>query len=241
MKATKLQLCVDCSRRKHLMEFCGRERICLTCEAARQRNNAEVTAFRKIIKKDQDARRYESERELVLERNKSWREDNKETYRASLKKTYKAIKSDPLRAFVHQIRGSVRGAFMRGRGWRKDSSTQDILGCTFEEAMEILSKRYEEMYGRPLVSMEGKHLDHIIPMVNAESKAEAIHLNSIHNLQILEEEDNLRKSDKLVYWIEGEMHRVDLSPLEIFREKQERRQRMRLRAERRQGEWVEAT
>lgn len=82
-----------------------------------------------------------------------------------------------------RLRGLTRGALKRG-GYRR-SVTELLMGCT-----------YEEMFVRLGPIPDGYDIDHIVPMAQAKTEAEATALCHYSNLQYLPHEENMRKSDK---------------------------------------------
>jgi len=70
------------------------------------------------------------------------------------------------------------------------NKTNQILGCSFDEALD-------ELRNRDLSKSEIKHIDHIVPLSWAKNEQEAIELCNISNLQYLSSEENLHKSDNI--------------------------------------------
>jgi hypothetical protein len=111
------------------------------------------------------------------------------THREALCKTsvqYEAtrLKSDPTFKAKHQVRCLVRGALKRV-GFKKNSKTAAIIGCSFEDLMIHLGPK----------PCDNPVLDHICPMSQAMNEDEAYKLNHYSNLQWLPPEDNAKKSD----------------------------------------------
>ena len=84
----------------------------------------------------------------------------------------------------------ISRAFNRN-GYKKESKTFDILGCTFEDFKNHIETRFEhwmswDNYG--LYNGEfnyGWDIDHIIPISSAKNEEELIKLNHFTNLQPL--------------------------------------------------------
>ena len=98
--------------------------------------------------------------------------------------------NDPMFKLVTNIRNLINNSFYNS-GYSKNSKTQEILGCSFEE----LSKYLESKFGfwmtwdnRGMYNGEfdyGWDIDHIVPLSNANSVEELVKLNHYSNLQPL--------------------------------------------------------
>ena len=90
----------------------------------------------------------------------------------------------------HIIRGLVQKSFINNK-YNKDSKTQEILGCSFEEFKLYLESKFEPWMtweNRGLYNGElnyGWDIDHIIPLSSAEKEEDIIRLNHYTNLQPL--------------------------------------------------------
>lgn len=98
--------------------------------------------------------------------------------------------TDPLFRLASQIRGRLSSA-IRSMGFRKQSKTADVLGCSFEELTSHLEKQFTpgmgwHNYGRWCV-------DHIIPLASAATIDDLERLAHYTNLQPLWAADNLKK------------------------------------------------
>lgn len=83
------------------------------------------------------------------------------------------------------------GDSIRKNGYSKNSKTEDILGCSFEEFKSYLESKFEDWMSwenRGLFNGElnyGWDIDHIIPLNSAETEEDIIILNHYTNLQPL--------------------------------------------------------
>lgn len=106
------------------------------------------------------------------------------TYRINRKK------SDPLYRLTINIRSNVRNSFL-SKYWRKDNTTKDIIGCSYEEFRHHIESQFEswmnwDNYGLYTgQEKEGWDIDHIIPISSAKTKEELIKLNHYTNLRPL--------------------------------------------------------
>lgn len=94
-----------------------------------------------------------------------------------------------------KIRSTLKHA-IKSKRWKKDSKTQDIIGCSYEELTQHLRETWKQNYGTEY-NREEVHIDHIIPISTATTYEELKKLNHWTNLQYLKPEDNLSKSDSL--------------------------------------------
>ena len=144
----------------------------------------------------------EKNKEKVAQYKKQWAQEKKEHLREYRKKynlenkdyinerNHKRLKNDPLYAFTVAIRKNILKAF-RKRGFDKRSSTQIILGCTFEEFKIYMESKFEDWMNwdnRGLYNGTpnyGWDVDHIIPVTTGNTIEEIIKLNHYTNLQPL--------------------------------------------------------
>lgn len=159
-------------------------------------------------------RNYRKENPEVNKTNtKNYRKRNPETAKAS-SKTYKANnkknvnayriaykkrrnelevlrrKTDPLYNLKNNIRGGINKAFSRN-GFKKNSRTHDIIGCTYEELKSYLESKFlpwmnwnnQGKYNGTL--NHGWDIDHIVPISTAKTEEDVIRLSHYSNLQPL--------------------------------------------------------
>lgn len=99
--------------------------------------------------------------------------------------------SDPLYKFKGNMRWCIFSGIMRARG-KKESRTEEILGCSFIEARNYLIETALVNYGHYCQNIK-YHIDHVIPISSAKTEEDVLRLNHISNLQYLTEKDNLKK------------------------------------------------
>ena len=135
------------------------------------------------------------------ERLKQYREENKEKLRRyieqyhrepeNIERRNKRIKerrqSDPMYKLSQNIRSLVRHGFKQ-KGWSKDSSTQDILGCSWEQIVLWLGDEPSKEF----------HADHVIPQSLADTSEELELLNHYTNFQLLPAKENKSKSNRYI-------------------------------------------
>lgn len=149
---------------------------------------------------------YLDNKEEICQKSKEYYFENKE-YVSEWKKNYRKLNSDKLNDYQNEyqksrkkrdnlfrlssnIRTLIYNSIVRC-GYKKESKTYNILGCSFEGFKLYLESKFEdwmtwENYG--LYNGEFNHgwdIDHIIPLSSANTKEEIIKLNNYENLQPL--------------------------------------------------------
>jgi hypothetical protein len=136
--------------------------------------------------------------EKAKQSTKEYKARNKDKVKAYREK-YKTRKNelqrikkttDPLFALSTKIRQTILKTFQRNK-LKKNSTTQEILGCTFEELKTYFESKFESWMtweNRGLYNGElnyGWDIDHIIPLSSAKTEEEVKKLNHHTNLQPL--------------------------------------------------------
>lgn len=145
--------------------------------------------------KDYSKNRYEENKESISENKKVWRENNKDKineYRREYQKN--RLSKDPLYKLSSSIRNRIGLSFKRN-GYTKNSSTYEILGCSFEDFKLYLQDLFKD--GMSWENQGEWHLDHIIPVSSANSEEDIIKLNHYKNFQPLWAIDNIKKSNSI--------------------------------------------
>ena len=126
-------------------------------------------------------------KERLNQISREYRINNKETINANIKNR---LKDDPMYVLTVSIRKNILKAF-RKRKFEKDTSTKNILGCTFEEFKQYIEAKFEPWMNwenRGLYNGQpnyGWDIDHIIPLKTAKTVEDIIRLNHHTNLQPL--------------------------------------------------------
>jgi hypothetical protein len=112
-------------------------------------------------------------------------------------------KKDPLFKLEDNIRSLIAGSFKK-KSIRKNTKTQNILGCTIDDFKKHIESKWEswmtwENHGKYNINYKTWQLDHIKPVSLALSKEELIKINNYTNFQPLEAMANLKKSNKYVH------------------------------------------
>jgi len=144
----------------------------------------------------------ELNKEHLKEKSKKYREKNKEKINERSNEYIKNRKKvDLVFKLSKQIRSMISTSISRS-GYKKESKTFEILGCSFDDFKVYIELKFEPWmnwynYG----TYTGKYndtwqLDHIIPISSAETIEDIYRLNHFSNLQPLCSRINLEKSNK---------------------------------------------
>jgi hypothetical protein len=85
---------------------------------------------------------------------------------------------------------------LKGIGFKKSNTTEEILGCSYEYFLQHLESLFSE--GMSWKNQGKWHIDHIIPLSSAKNEKELIKLCHYTNTQPLWAKDNLSKSNKII-------------------------------------------
>lgn len=143
-------------------------------------------------------------KEKVSIYNKKYKEDNPDIYQKWVEKNRDKVKiikdryelkmkNDPIFKVSRMVRNSIRTSF-RHLSFKKNTKTNQILGCSTEEFIIYIESTFSE--GMSISNHGEWHLDHIIPISQANTYEDAIKLNHFTNFQALWAEDNLKKGKK---------------------------------------------
>jgi hypothetical protein len=138
--------------------------------------------------------KYYNENILSIRENKKiYREKNRE-YFTNYHRNYNVErrKKDILFRVKHNVRNRLWCAFKNGN-WKKEGS-EKLLGAKYEFVITYIESLFTK--GMSWNNYGDWHIDHIIPLANAETKEEAEKLCNYKNLQPLWAFDNLSKGTK---------------------------------------------
>jgi len=202
------KVCTKCNIEKELKYFnkmskvkCGVRSYCRECQSIESKKyridnkekikeyntkwNKENQEYYKKYFEEYNKLNYEKEKERKLK----WSRDNKE-YSNNYQKQRK--KEDILFRLKTNIRTSVN-RYLKYRS----KHTFEIVGCTPQFLKEHLESQFID--GMTWENRSEWHIDHIIPLSSAKTEDEVYMLCHYKNLQPLWAEDNLKKSNKILY------------------------------------------
>jgi hypothetical protein len=141
---------------------------------------------------------YNLNTERHRETSKKWSECNREKINEYSNNRIKIIrKTDPLKTLIFNVRSRVYN-FLKSKNIIKQNKTFDIVGCSPEFLKEHIGNQFTEGMSWELMGRY-IHIDHIIPLSSAKTEEEIYKLCHYTNLQPLWAEDNLKKSDKILF------------------------------------------
>ena len=147
--------------------------------------------------REKRAEYYYRNREKILARRKKWRENNKDKSRASYLRRL-ANRTEEEKILARQVQ-KMRYALwynFKIKGKSKSKYLESITGCSNQMLYNHLISTWEKRYGGEWVG-QPCNIDHIIPLVTASTKEEKEKLFFYKNLQLLTQEDNMRKNTRL--------------------------------------------
>jgi hypothetical protein len=107
-------------------------------------------------------------------------------------------REDNMYRVKHVMRNLVLNSF-KNKGYKKNSKTEDVLGCTYDFFIEYIESKFEDGMTWDNRGVYGWHIDHIYPISLAKDEKHLVELNHYTNLQPLWAKDNLQKGNKLNY------------------------------------------
>lgn len=142
-------------------------------------------------KKNYQKQYYLNNKEKIDNKNKNYYLNNKEKFYDNSTKLVKKKKSESsLFRLTINVRCLISRTIRIG-GYSKNSKTEKILGCSFDEFKLYLESKFEswmtwDNYGKYNGEMNyGWDIDHIIPISSANSEESVLELNHFSNLQPL--------------------------------------------------------
>jgi len=139
---------------------------------------------------------YKKEHEKEL-KEKSKAYTSTEEYKKHRREYLKEYMNDPLNRLKNNIRNLIRLSF-KAKGFRKDTMTEKILGCTYSKFMKYIEKQFTSKMNWKNHGMVW-HIDHYVPHKIGINKDEVIKLNYYKNLRPLTRKENEEKKDKLPF------------------------------------------
>ena len=154
---------------------------------------------KKRYQKDPDKYKiyYEKNKKNILIYKKEWSEKNKEKVKVK-RNLYHSLrlKNDVIFRLKCAMRSRLL-SFLKTRNITKTNKTFEIVGCSPQFLKEHLESQFID--GMTWENRSEWHIDHIIPLSSAKTEDELYMLCHYKNLQPLWAEDNLKKSNKILY------------------------------------------
>jgi hypothetical protein len=183
-----MKICSKCDIEKELSEFNKHpkniDKLNSYCKICQKEYNKQWYLNNQEKYKEKSKQHYLNNKEIIKEYYKQYLLNNKEHYKEYQKQYNKQRKqNDPLFKLFCNIRTLLSASF-RNKGIRKNTKTEQILGCTIEE----FKIHIEKQFLHPM-SLENHGLiweiDHITPISLAKTEEDIIILNHYTNLRPL--------------------------------------------------------
>lgn len=131
------------------------------------------------------------------ERSEEYKERNSYANRKDYRNQWQKEKREkcPIFATKARLRARIHQA-LSSRGYSKESSTAEILGCDNLTLKRHIEKQFVK--GMNWNNRELWHIDHIVPLSSASSEDEIIALCHFSNLRPIWAQENLAKSASIV-------------------------------------------
>jgi hypothetical protein len=137
---------------------------------------------------------YNQNKQKIVKRAVDWYNNNKDKAHTRINLyLHKKRKTDNLFRLTDNIRSLIGGSF-KNHGFKKNSKTMQILGCTIQEFKLHIESQFKD--GMSWNNRREWHIDHIMPLSMAKTEDELVRLNHYKNLRPLWANENLVKSDK---------------------------------------------
>ena len=224
-----MKSCSKCKENKEFSSFhkssrnkCGYRSQCISCENEYKEANKEKRREydkNRIYDKERSINYYLLNKERIISKSKEYYVNNKESkleYQKEYNKNNKENrnlylnerrKNDPLFKLITNVRNLIYNSFYYN-GYSKNSKTEELLGCSFEELKQHLESKFEPWMNwnnRGLYNGElnyGWDIDHVIPLSSVNEEIDIIKLNHYTNLQPLCSKVNRDiKKDNLEYGV----------------------------------------
>ncbi len=212
---------VECPK-GHLSEQYVQTGACTECRRLytaewREKNHEEMLSKRRAYRAKnaerhrlQDFQLRAKNPEKARRLTQTWREKNPEHLREynqrrwlqdkekKMARRKERFASDPVFRLTSLVRGRIAKAFARD-GYKKRSTTQDLVGCTWAELKAHIEKQF--LKGMSWENKSLWHVDHIIPLGSAKTEEEIAALCHFTNLRPLWALENHKKSAKRTHLI----------------------------------------
>ena len=175
-------------------------------EKHKQKRNKQSKEYREQNKnkiKEYNKKYYKNNKEKITQNVKKYRDSNKQQLiKKQEEYNNKRRKEDSIFKLKCNIRNMINRSFTR-KEYKKNKHTEDIIGCSIACFINHLLETFKNNYGYEYDGIEEVHIDHIMPLATAHTEEEVVKLCNYTNLQLLKAKDNLKKSSKTIYKIEG--------------------------------------
>ena len=177
--------CIKCQKKD--VDFQKDRNVCKECIKVYKK---EYYLKNKDNIKDKSKKHYSINKENKLIYQKEYNSINKEEINKKRNIYYKEKRKDGIFRLKHNIKSLIKNSINRN-GYKKNSNTNIILGCSYEEFISHIESLFKdwmtwENYGRYNGDFDyGWDIDHIIPISSIKTELDLLELNNHKNLQPL--------------------------------------------------------
>jgi hypothetical protein len=143
---------------------------------------------------EQKRKNYHSNRQYYIEKFKEY-DSSAEAKEKRREREKKRLLTDPIYKMERIYRGRLQKAIS---GWCRSKRTEEILGCSWEHLKQYIESKFQDGMTWENHGFHGWHVDHIIPLANANTLKELEKLAHYTNLQPLWAIDNFKKGDSVI-------------------------------------------
>jgi len=176
--------CIKCQVE---IELVKNRNICKECLSIHKK---EYYLKNKTTIKDKSKKYYSVNKEKKIIYQKEYNVLNKEEINKQRNIYYKEKRKNGIFRLKHNIRSLIKNSINRS-GYKKNSKTNIILGCSYEEFILHIESLFKdwmswENYGKYNGDFDhGWDIDHIIPISSTKTEINLLELNNYKNLQPL--------------------------------------------------------
>jgi hypothetical protein len=146
--------------------------------------------------KERRKKTYQNNKDKRIEYVKTYYINNKESI-LNTKKNY--ISNRRKNDAIFKLQMVIRSRLDKFINGKTNNFMQELLGCSFDELKKHIESQFTEGMSWNNHSIYGWHIDHKIPLSKAKSEKELYYLCHYSNLQPLWAQDNLKKSNKIIF------------------------------------------
>jgi hypothetical protein len=139
---------------------------------------------------------YYTHKEQSRANGRNWEKNNPDKVREHRRKMKKQRRdNDPLFKMKENLRCRYWIALTR-KNFYKGAKFSEYIGCSLDELKQHLEKQFKPGMNWNNYTIDGWHIDHIVPLASAKTEEELIKLLHYSNLQPLWASENYKKKDK---------------------------------------------
>lgn len=142
---------------------------------------------------------YKENREEIIAKNLAHRAANREAHRARVSRNAKKRTRSDPVYMLRMRVSALISGRLRAGGYTKKSRSHEILGCDWEAFKAHIERQF--LTGMTWDNRDKWQLDHIVPLASAKSEDDILALNHHTNLRPMWASENRAKSDKIEFLI----------------------------------------